>query len=235
MNEKAWFSNYGSLIDIAAPGVDILSLKSRKGIVDSQIVGKDYFYASGTSMACPHIAGGAALLLSKYPTYNFEQVRNILRTFVSSDLISEKYIGAGYLNTSALLNVAPPPTAIAKITNPTNNSIVQELWSIKGHATGISYKLLSSTEENPYLSNWEEIGSGEYVDNGELAQVTLTKGSHYLKLVVTDSHGYNLEDIIKIFVYATDDILEGWPQYIGSSRYSPIYAALVKLSHSLIL
>merc|ERR1719502_1112111 len=51
------FSDYGSKVDIAAPGSNILSTYYRGG----------YAYASGTSMACPHVAGLAGLLYAYRP------------------------------------------------------------------------------------------------------------------------------------------------------------------------
>ena len=65
-NSIAWWSNYGSCLDLYAPGVNILSA----GIAD------DYstLYKSGTSMAAPHVAGIAALYLSKYPEATPAQV-----------------------------------------------------------------------------------------------------------------------------------------------------------------
>ncbi|MCL2003400.1 MAG: S8 family serine peptidase [Oscillospiraceae bacterium] len=49
----AWFSNYGESVDLAAPGVNIVSA----------VPGGQYMEASGTSMAAPHAAAGVALLM----------------------------------------------------------------------------------------------------------------------------------------------------------------------------
>jgi len=82
-DEKAPFSNYGDWVDIAAPGVDVLSLRAEwtaMGMVyDSYTT-----IASGTSMSCPHIAGACGLLLSTNPMLGNEDIYDILMGTVDS-------------------------------------------------------------------------------------------------------------------------------------------------------
>ena len=66
--EKASFSNYGTYVDIAAPGVSILSTTYDDGLG----------YASGTSMASPHVAGVAALVEGAAPGLTPDEVEQAL-------------------------------------------------------------------------------------------------------------------------------------------------------------
>lgn len=86
------YSNYGPEIDIAAPGTSIYSTYYNGG----------YTYKSGTSMACPVVAGVAALILSANPDedYTPEEIRTILRatSMEAGDLGWDSYYGAGIVN-----------------------------------------------------------------------------------------------------------------------------------------
>ena len=90
---RASFSNYGSNVDIVAPGVDIVST----------VPDNSYEYYYGTSMAAPHVSGTAALLKSVYPDATASQIkRAILRGADRNYCTDDKYRYADkYTNTYA--------------------------------------------------------------------------------------------------------------------------------------
>lgn len=66
---KASFSSTGPGVEVSAPGVSVYSC----------ILGGTYGYKSGTSMACPHVAGAVALIESVHPDWSNADVRGQIR------------------------------------------------------------------------------------------------------------------------------------------------------------
>lgn len=82
------FSAYGSRLDVVAPGRNILST----------LPNNQTGYGSGTSFACPHVSGIAALILSVNPNLSAQQVRNIIES------TAQKVGGYAYTGTSGRSN-----------------------------------------------------------------------------------------------------------------------------------
>jgi subtilisin family serine protease len=82
----ASFSNYGQVVDIAAPGTKIYSTYK----------GNSYATMSGTSMASPHVAGAAALYESQHPGASPSEVRNALLDSGITPSVSCDGNGKGY-------------------------------------------------------------------------------------------------------------------------------------------
>jgi subtilisin family serine protease len=100
------FSNFGSRIDVSAPGEDILSLQAA-GTFQGQPVIDGYTRMTGTSMAAPHVSGAVALILSGNPTYTTDLVREIIHISDTSVPFDSRF-GAGKLNAAAALTIVNP-------------------------------------------------------------------------------------------------------------------------------
>ena len=85
------WSNTGSCVDIFAPGVDIYAAcggaERCPAVTDTA-----YAWASGTSMAVPHVAGVAALYLSQHPSASPAEVKEKLMERVTMNLIQSPYL-----------------------------------------------------------------------------------------------------------------------------------------------
>ncbi|NLU76234.1 S8 family peptidase [Streptomyces sp. HNM0575] len=78
---RAYFSNFGSVVDLFAPGVDIVSASN-----GSDDATQTY---SGTSQATPHVAGAAAVYLGTHPDASAQEVATALGDAAAADKISD--------------------------------------------------------------------------------------------------------------------------------------------------
>merc|ERR1719512_194887 len=107
---RSYFSNYGSCVDIWAPGSSVTSLAHTSDTGTATL--------SGTSMACPHVSGAAALVLGADNSKNPQKVISDLLNDATLNAISDLKAG----DTNALLYVGAggaPPTPTTQAPAPT--------------------------------------------------------------------------------------------------------------------
>lgn len=97
--KKAGFSNFGSVVDLSAPGVDIVSTVN----ANRWSIGADNAYRNydGTSMATPHVSAALALMLSVNPRMSVDQaeayIKKSVRPFDPSSCDAAGGCGTGIL------------------------------------------------------------------------------------------------------------------------------------------
>lgn len=136
--QRFYRSNYGASVDIGAPG---------NGIISTQI-DNGYRILTGTSMAAPHIAGVAALMLSKRPALTHEEIRQILINTADtvseedSDLPEPKFVGAGTVNAyrSLLASSALQARILSPETHSGGSSSIANNIKFIGTAGGYKFK-----------------------------------------------------------------------------------------------
>jgi len=110
-DKRASYSNYGSALDLVAPGGDGVPLDWIYSTFSTGTSGSQgYAYMMGTSMASPHVAGAVALLLSKNPDLNFSEIYTKLTESADDVESSGKdiYTGYGRLNIARALGYSFP-------------------------------------------------------------------------------------------------------------------------------
>jgi serine protease len=128
---RAYYSNFGARVTVAAPGGDMRS-SAANGILSTLNAGRtapgvdSYAWYQGTSMAAPHVAGVAALMLSRNPALTPDDVAARLRSSARPFPAACTGCGAGIVDASAAIdaaggNGAPPPSSVAEVES--NNSL----------------------------------------------------------------------------------------------------------------
>ena len=209
------FSNWGSAIAIAAPGVDILSLRARQTDLlmfdkpdykpGTAVVGGRYYRITGSSFAAPMVSGAASLLFSARPELTGEQVKRMLVQSARnlSGVGKDQFTGYGLLDVEAALAADPEFFIEAEISGV---AVAQEagktLLRVSGTATA-----------NKLKQAWVEAGKGE--NPTEWKKVSRNLGKPVSKAVIDDLDAGNFQGekvwILRVIVeHENGRRREGW-------------------------
>lgn len=182
------FSNYGTTIDLAAPGENIITTHLENG----------YAQVSGTSFAAPHVAGFLALLIS-YELYSFEEIyENIYRTGI--DLGTEGkdiYYGNGLINAYNALS-----TDLVKISFETFEAEpIESVWIIKDSA----YLLA----DEPILENYSFVGWFLDLNLEQALPDNYIYADHLTLYAKFELNYYNVTFILENDIYDTISLASG--------------------------
>lgn len=177
------FSNYGAThVDLAAPGAGVLST----------LPGNVYDSWDGTSMAAPHVAGAAALVLAQRPMLTAAELRNALLLSVDElPSLSGRVATGGRLNVArALGQEVQPPTGLtaSSPSHPggwSNNRTVQLTWGGATDANGIggySYAFSPAQDFVPDEVKDAEAGTTSLT-------MPLSDGEHWFHIRARDGEG----------------------------------------------
>lgn len=178
---KASFSNYGTWVDISAPGNNIYST----------LPSNQYGNMSGTSMACPMVAGLCGLMLSLNPSLTPADVRNCLTSSATNiNAMNSSYIGmlgAGRIDAAAAMACISgtlnwPPNALftANVTTVT---------------AGGQVTFTDQSVYNPTSWSWSFPGGTPSSYNGQNPPpiVYNTPGTYNVSLTATNANGSDVQ------------------------------------------
>ena len=205
-------SNYGIGIDVAAPGMDILTTA----------LGSSYVNVHGTSASAGLTSGLAGLILSQDTSFTNQRVKEIIYSSADANISPDQYIGRARINAGNALKIHAVPCA--EIDNIDDMDVISGTFPILGTADG---------RNNPLQNYVLEYGPGVYpvtlttivdstspVNNGNLASWDLEgvdEGKYTLRLTVHDTCGnYNIKEKV---VLVDKDLHPGWPQSTGANNY----------------
>jgi hypothetical protein len=200
----AWFTNWGSRIDVAAPGVDIVSTRAA-GTSLGAPAGDGHSRLSGTSMAAPHVAGLAALVLARHPGFSIEEVRQAIR--VSAVDIGRPGLDeqSGYGRVDAPRAVLVDRAVDARILDPPDGATVTGAVAVRGLADGpglARYELAVGEGESP--AAWTTLAEAPLPSaDGSLGSFdagAVPDGLYTLRLTAWDDSGRAFVDRRQVIV-----------------------------------
>ncbi len=139
--DLAYYSNYGATVEITAPGGETsINTEGVLSTLNSGTQGpstESYAYSQGTSMAAPHVAGIASLMLSLDPSLTPAQVLTYMQSTVTAfpggSSCNTSICGSGIINAATVLaavgNTGPTAPVLSPISNADGDGNYAVSWS----------------------------------------------------------------------------------------------------------
>ncbi|MDO4246234.1 MAG: S8 family peptidase [Deinococcus sp.] len=197
---RSSFSNYGTPLDIFAPGSSITSA------LNTNNTGTDVM--SGTSMASPHVAGAVALILGANPSYSTSQVTSALLNNATTGKVTDTKGSVNrLLYTGAAGGTTTPPST--GTTTTYSGSVSSGASSYKPGSSGFSYSggtlkatlsAASGTDFDLYLqkyngSSWVDVAASESAGSSESINYAATSGTYRWEIYAYSGSGsYSLTE-----------------------------------------
>ena len=210
--DKASFSNYGPWVDICAPGTSILST----------IPNNQYDYSQGTSMACPHVSGVAALIVSYFggPGFTNEMLKAKLLESSNKSAISQSRQVGGLVDAygAFVYGNDKAPSEVTDLEVSATGNKVDLTWTMTGDEDGKpAYGLLvlyGKDKAKVEAATPQDMQGVDYaacaadLPVGEKAQFSMTgldfEDQYYLKAYAY-SYGRSYSAATKVFAVATTE------------------------------
>jgi serine protease len=186
---RAYYSNYGSVVTLAAPGGDVRS-SSSNGILSTlnagtQAPGADsYAYYQGTSMATPHVAGVVALMLSAKPGATPDQIKAALQSSARAFPGTCSQCGSGILDAAAAVAAITGTGGLPTVNETESNGSIASANTVSAPANVNG--TIGSTSDTDYFK--VTLPAGKTLS----ATLTMANSSTDVDLYVKNSSGTTL-------------------------------------------